>query len=224
MTKPASAAKALPTRSQPFPKAVEAAKQDVAAVLQNLPPAQRKRIADNVARADGRTNGINMKLSMDKGNLEAAFTHPDTETAALALMADMATMDSAFFHGVIGDVARIGARGAKVDEDASNFLLSVVRAVQPRDELETMLAIQMGAVHAATMTMARRLNRADTIPLQDATERAFTRLARTFTMQLEALNRHRAGGQQKVVVEHVTVNAGGQAIVGNVTHGGEGAK
>lgn len=34
---------------------------------------------------------------------------------------------------------------------------------------------------------------------------------------MEALKRYRTGGQQKVMVEHVTVQAGGQAIVGNVS-------
>jgi len=40
---------------------------------------------------------------------------------------------------------------------------------------------------------------------------------------VEALNRHRGKGQQKVTVEHVTVNAGGQAIVGSVQAPGGGA-
>jgi hypothetical protein len=41
---------------------------------------------------------------------------------------------------------------------------------------------------------------------------------------METLKRYRTGGQQKVTVEHVTVNEGGQAIVAsNVTHGGNGA-
>jgi len=51
-------------------------------------------------------------------------------------------------------------------------------------------------------------------------ERAFNKLARTFAAQVEALKRYRTGGEQKVTVEHVTVNEGGQAIVGNVRHGG----
>ncbi len=42
------------------------------------------------------------------------------------------------------------------------------------------------------------------------------------TMQIEALKRYRTGGRQTVTVEHVTVNAGGQAIVGNVETGGRG--
>ncbi len=39
-------------------------------------------------------------------------------------------------------------------------------------------------------------------------------------MQVDALKRYRTGGQQKVTVEHVTVNDGGQAIVGSVEKGG----
>jgi hypothetical protein len=33
---------------------------------------------------------------------------------------------------------------------------------------------------------------------------------------MEALKRYRSGGEQKVTVHHVSVNEGGQAIVGNV--------
>ena len=54
-----------------------------------------------------------------------------------------------------------------------------------------------------------------------AAERAVNQLARTFATR-KALKRYRTGGTQKVTVEHVTVNAGGQAIVGNVAHGGGG--
>jgi hypothetical protein len=35
-------------------------------------------------------------------------------------------------------------------------------------------------------------------------------------MQMEALNRYRSKGQQKITVEHVHINSGGQAIIGNV--------
>jgi hypothetical protein len=33
---------------------------------------------------------------------------------------------------------------------------------------------------------------------------------------MEALKRYRTGGEQKVLVQHVTVSDGGQAIVGTV--------
>jgi hypothetical protein len=51
------------------------------------------------------------------------------------------------------------------------------------------------------------------------------KLSRTYATLLEALNRHRGKGQQKVTVEHVHVHAGGQAVVGVVeTPGGSDAK
>ncbi len=81
----------------------------------------------------------------------------------------------------------------------------------------------MAAVHSATMTFARRLNHVENIPQQDSAERAFNKLARTFTAQVEALKRYRSAGDQTVRVEHVTVNEGGQAIVGNVATGGRGS-
>ena len=80
----------------------------------------------------------------------------------------------------------------------------------------------MAAVHDASMTFARRLNHIENIAQQDSAERAFNKLTRTFVAQVEAFKRYRTGGQQRMIVEHVTVNAGGQAVVGNVTHGGEG--
>ncbi|SEN66499.1 hypothetical protein SAMN05216227_10205 [Pseudorhodobacter antarcticus] len=70
------------------------------------------------------------------------------------------------------------------------------------------------------MMMARRLNHVENIAQQDSAERALNKLARTYATQMEALKRYRTGGQQKVTVEHVTVNAGEQAIVGAVPHGG----
>ena len=41
---------------------------------------------------------------------------------------------------------------------------------------------------------------------------------RTYTMQVEALARRRRKGDQNITVKHVHVHAGGQAIVGNVSH------
>jgi hypothetical protein len=43
------------------------------------------------------------------------------------------------------------------------------------------------------------------------------RLMRTYAIQVEILRRLRNGGQQYVRVEHVHVNDGGQAVIGNVS-------
>ena len=80
-----------------------------------------------------------------------------------------------------------------------------------------MLAAQMAAVHITLMKFAQHFSRIESLPQQDAAERAFNKLVRTYTMQMDALKRHRTGGEQKVTVQHVSVGEGGQAIVGNVT-------
>jgi hypothetical protein len=99
----------------------------------------------------------------------------------------------------------------------TNFVLSVVKGLQPRDQVEAMLAAQMAAVHNATMNFARHLARAENIPQQDSAERAFNKLARTFAAQVAALKDYRSRGEQRMTVQHVHVGEGGQAIVGNVS-------
>jgi hypothetical protein len=113
--------------------------------------------------------------------------------------------------------ANAASPGREPSETEINFMLSVVDGIEPRDHVEAMLATQMAAVQMATMTFARRLAHVENIPQQDAAERAFNKLARTFTTQVEALKRYRSTGQQTVRVERVTVEAGGQAIVGPVS-------
>jgi len=56
----------------------------------------------------------------------------------------------------------------------------------------------------------------------DHIERA-AKLMRVFSTQVETLVRYRSRGQQRVVVEHVNIEAGGQAVVGIVNgRGGRG--
>jgi len=137
-------------------------------------------------------------------------------------MDSLGTTQVDFSDGLLAQLANAATKGRIVDERQLNFMLAMVTGIEPRDQLEAMLAAQMAAVHNATMTFARRLNHVDDIRQQDSAERAFNKLARTFASQVEALKRYRSAGEQTVRVEHVTVNEGGQAIVGNVAHGGRG--
>lgn len=92
--------------------------------------------------------------------------------------------------------------------------------ISPRDGLEGMLAVQMVSVHKIAMRLLA-LGARDNQPLVAANFflNHASRLTRLFTIQMEALDRHRgkAPSEQKVTVEYVNVFQGGQAIVGNVT-------
>jgi hypothetical protein len=126
----------------------------------------------------------------------------------------LGTEDADFANELLRQLSYADSRG---DEDRINFLLSVIKGVKPKDQLEAMLAAQMAVTHSLTMTFARRLNHVMDVQQQDSAERAFNKLARTFTTQMEALKRYRTGGDQKVTVQNVSVSEGGQAIVGNVS-------
>lgn len=124
--------------------------------------------------------------------------------------------------GILQQAAAIGSHGKRIDEGASNFILGFVDAMQPQDPAEALLLTQMAAIHQSTMMLARRLNHVENLPQQNSAETALNKLARTYAAQMDTLKRYRSNGQQVVRVERVTVEDGGQAIVGNVAHGGRG--
>ena len=145
--------------------------------------------------------------------------HEDEAAGCQHLMRALGTDSADFMAGVLSQLANAVSPGKDADGAAINFALAVIAGVEPKDELETMLAMQMSAVHMATMTFTRRLAHVETIAQQDSAERALNRLMRTYVAQMEALKRYRTGGEQKVLVQHVHVNEGGQAIVGTVDRG-----
>ena len=145
--------------------------------------------------------------------------HDDPVNGCQNMMASLGTASPEFLEMVLSQIAETLSQSGKIDQNQVNATLAVITGVQPKDELETMLATQMVAIHNATMTLARRLAHVETLDQQSSAERALNKLARTYAMQLEALKRYRTGGEQKVVVQHVNVNEGGQAIVGAVDRG-----
>lgn len=106
------------------------------------------------------------------------------------------------------------------EEDRDRQLNGTVAAlvgIGPRDELEAMIAAQLLAAHNAAMECYRRAMISDqSFEGRRENLAQANKLSRTHAVLLEALNRHRGKGQQKVTVEHVHVHAGGQAVVGVV--------
>jgi hypothetical protein len=104
-----------------------------------------------------------------------------------------------------------------VSETAINAALAMIEAAAPRDEIEGALAVQMACTHAAAMAVLAKLDSGfGTERRIAALGSTAARLLKTFAMQVEVLRRLRHGGQQFVRVEHVHVNDGGQALIGNV--------
>src|SRR5262249_39094502 len=148
------------------------------------------------------------KVSKNGSDPQIELDHPNKRVGEALVMEALASADPDFVNGMVSQLARASGHGRDVDEGGLNFMLSVIKGIEPRDQLEAMLAAQMAAVHVASMTFARRLAHVEDIPQQDSAERAFNKLTRTFAMQMEALKRYRAGAEQKVTLQHVSVAEG----------------
>jgi hypothetical protein len=95
--------------------------------------------------------------------------------------------------------------------------LEALSGIGPRDEIEGMIAAQLVATHNAAMECYRRAMIGEqTFEGRHENLNQANKLSRTYAVLLDALNRHRGKGQQKVTVEHVHVHSGGQAVVGAV--------
>lgn len=121
--------------------------------------------------------------------------------------------------GLLSQLAELRSTANLADSSAANFALGFIDGMKARDGAEALQLAQMAIIHQATMMLASRLNQSRTLLEQDSASQALTKLARTYAVQMEALKRYRSDVHQKVQVESVTVESGGQAIVGNVVTG-----
>ena len=104
-----------------------------------------------------------------------------------------------------------------ISEMHINAALAMIEAAAPKDEIEGAIAVEMACTHTAAMAILAKLDSGfGTERRIAAFGSAAARLMKTFTLQVEILRRLRNGGQQFVRVEHVHVNDGGQAVIGNV--------
>lgn len=171
---------------------------------------------------DTRPDGLGVKIS---GSARTGHQVELTDRDALARI--FGTDDDQ-----AGDLLRHSLRALMPDEatdehpgaDERGFVLSMIRDLAPRDAVERMLAVQMVAVHLATVRSGQWLAGAKTIPQAQTHYGGFNRLTRTFAAQVEALRKHRTGGEQRVTVQHQHINIadGAQAVVGTVQHRGRG--
>ena len=164
------------------------------------------------------------KVEYEGDTLSLPVDHVDEICGHVALADALGTGDTTFSAGILEQVANVARQGPKLKANELNFVLSAVRAIDPQDPTEALLAVQMVAIHNATIAAARRLTHTQTVQQQDSASNMLNKLARTFAAQLEALKRYRSTGEQNVRVthQHVNVNAA-QAVVG-ITQGGGGAR
>jgi hypothetical protein len=53
----------------------------------------------------------------------------------MLLMDALGTADLDFFNGLLNQLASAGSKGGQIDERGLNFMLSVVKGIEPKDQL-----------------------------------------------------------------------------------------
>jgi len=97
-----------------------------------------------------------------------------------------------------------------------NNATKLMEGIGPKDSIEGMIASQMVAIHELAMDNAQKGSCGSvSAEIRQKYISNTMKLSRAFTAQMDALKKYRSGGAQKITVEHVTVESGGQAIVGS---------
>ena len=142
-----------------------------------------------------------------------AITWPD-ELAALPDEAERQMLNDVIRVLFVGD-SWLSGGGAELQKSLVCYAANLWQDLAPQDAIEQHLVLNVIRIEIVTRTTAFRAIPSGGSDLS-AGIRDFVRLTGTSAKLLEQLDRRRRGVQQKVVVEHVHVEAGGQAIVGAV--------
>ncbi|HEY0959758.1 MAG TPA: hypothetical protein VGE05_10880 [Novosphingobium sp.] len=143
------------------------------------------------------------------GGLRATSPHSDVELWELQLADAFGTRSSSVMRAFIGQLKRLvpdvwdeSAQRSKPHETELNAALAMVADVQPRNVTEAALAAQMVAIHWMQMRLsAQALNRGYNVLQPDAA--IASKLARTYTMQMEVLAKLR--GKQRATRQTIKV-------------------
>jgi len=113
---------------------------------------ERTAMVKHLARLRAKPS-IRFKVSKD-GDPQIELDHRDKPVGEALIMNVFASADGDFVNGIVSQLANASGRGREIEEHGLNFMLSVIKGIEPRDQLEAMLAAQMAAVHMASMTFA----------------------------------------------------------------------
>ena len=167
--------------------------------LANLEAERLLQLPDNLVRACGEAIQNDFRL----GHIVDTLQNPNM----VNVVASEHRLDLA---------ACVGSRVAETAVDAA-------QSAQARNSLEKMLCHQMAAMHRAAMKATARSLEPELPPLEMARlSNAAARMMQVYQEALLTLQKVRNGGKQTVVVQHVRVSEGGQAVIAGSMKPGDG--
>ena len=159
-----------------------------------------------------------VQVNLYEGARAQKFQGRGSECSAFG--SDLTALQSRFARDVVSSLWV--PEGASPEERTSiiDAALLMFARLDPRDEAEAMLCVQMVASYNAAMECHRRAMLPGQIfEGRDMALKHAAKMSALYEKQLAAYDKRRGKRNQTVVVKHVTVEPGAQAIVGDVhTH------
>jgi hypothetical protein len=111
-----------------------------------------------------------------------------------------------------------GVAGLLEGEDQRyNNMAAMLHELDPQDAIEGILCSNLLVAQSWLSRYGNMAsNSENSFEVRDDYFAKMQKMMRQTTLQAEALQKYRNKGQQTVSVQHVTVNDGGQAVVGNI--------
>jgi hypothetical protein len=123
-----------------------------------------------------------------------------TAADILGMMLAFGTTEPALANLLLNGLINAACEGTSAkppSEEEINRALAAVHGIGAKDEVEAMLAVQMVATHGAAVRALRLLKNSETVPQQDSNGNLAVKLMRTFTAQVEALQRYRGKANRR---------------------------
>jgi len=118
-----------------------------------------------------------------------------------------------------------GQFGSEDGSAFANAINGALLSMAPADITEGHLCARLMVLNNQILEyLARAASPTQTVEGRDLNLNRAVKLTRVYNESLDALNKYRRKGEQRVVVQYVNVNNGGQAIVADQVHTGDNRK
>lgn len=190
---------------------------------------EKEGLAAYEALRDARPKFPKVKITRGADGVAQVGSEKSSDASVQAAALGLGSLSE--LSAIMRDSINLTKTRAVPDEYAANEMLQLLVGIAPGNTIEALLAVQMLAVHRATVTAALYVGGSDRLDQSIAHTKALNNLARTFAMQAETLKKLRGTGEQKVTVEHRhyhlaagAIAPGSQAILGDVGRGAAGGE
>ncbi|MGB6797895.1 MAG: hypothetical protein WBE48_15365 [Xanthobacteraceae bacterium] len=162
-------------------------------------------------------------LKPSRGNDQVCAPTPDLESHRAALRRVFGTLSEDYSQTMFGKlvVALRPNPHEQLDEATLNAAIALVSSMEPKTELQALLAVEIAAIGFAGHKFLRQSqHHLDEVYIGVYGNYAL-KLLRLQLDMIRALDQHRRGNKQTVEVRHVHIHSGAQGVVGIVNAPGK---